>query len=98
MTIRVFVYEYLTSGAVAGLPESLAREGRAMLAAVLADLGKCQEVSIVTVEGGHESAFCAAARRSDFALVIAPDFDDILAQRCEWATEEGCRLLGPSVE
>ena len=100
MTIRVFVYEYLTAGAFAHLPgaESLAREGRAMLGAVLADLEACPNVGVVTVEGAEEADFRAAARCADFALVIAPEFDDILARRCEWAEQEGCLLLGPSVE
>ena len=52
MTLRVFVYEHLTSGAFAGLSESLAREGRAMLVAVLADLRRCDGVEVVTLEGG----------------------------------------------
>ena len=98
MTIRVFVYEYLTSGTHERLSESLAREGRAMLEAVLVDLQACSDVSVVLSEGAEESHFRAAARLADFALVIAPEFDDILARRCEWAVEEGCRLLGPSVE
>ena len=100
MTIRVFVYEYLTSGALAGLPEaeSLAREGRAMFAAAVADLEGCKGVVVCTSEGAEETHFRAAARRADFALVIAPEFDDILAERCEWAEQEGCRLLGPSIE
>ena len=98
MTTRVFVYEHLTSGGFVGLPESLAREGRAMLAAVLADFEACPDVASVTVERADEWSFRAAARQSDFALVIAPEFDDILARRCEWADEEGCQLLGPSVE
>jgi predicted ATP-grasp superfamily ATP-dependent carboligase len=114
MPIRVFVYEYLTSGAVSGLPDSLAREGRAMLAAVVADLRRCEGVEVVSeragsvsdgwmkesvadASGSSEASFRAAARRADFALVIAPEFDDILARRCEWAEREGCRLLGPSV-
>lgn len=100
MTIHVFVYEHLCAGALAGLPEaeSLAREGRAMLAAVLADLEACHDVAIVKVDGREEAPFRAAARRSAFALIIAPEFDDLLAQRCEWAAHEGCRLLGPCVE
>jgi predicted ATP-grasp superfamily ATP-dependent carboligase len=54
-------------------------------------------------EGAHApedecSRFIDAARGCDFALVIAPEFDDILATRCEWALEAGCELLGPSPE
>jgi len=49
--MRVFVYEHLSSGALAGQPgvESLRREGFAMLAAVLADLSRCLDVRPVTV-------------------------------------------------
>ena len=46
--------------------------------------------------GEEETAFRAAARDADFTLVIAPEFDDLLATRCQWAEEEGSRLLGPS--
>ncbi len=46
--------------------------------------------------GGVEPLFRRLAREADFALVIAPEFDDLLATRCEWALEEGARLLGPS--
>jgi predicted ATP-grasp superfamily ATP-dependent carboligase len=44
--MRIFVYEHLSSGALAGQPgvESLRREGLAMLAAVLADLSRCPDV------------------------------------------------------
>src|SRR5262249_27005139 len=48
------------------------------------------------VSGPEERAFRDRARSCTFALVIAPEFDDLLARRCEWALEEGCRLLGPS--
>jgi predicted ATP-grasp superfamily ATP-dependent carboligase len=49
-------------------------------------------------EGMGEGVFRRLARTCEFALVIAPEFDDILARRCEWALESGCRLLGPSPE
>jgi hypothetical protein len=38
------------------------------------------------------------AAAADWSLVIAPEFDDILLQRCRWVEEEGGRLLGPSSE
>jgi predicted ATP-grasp superfamily ATP-dependent carboligase len=47
---------------------------------------------------GVEPLFRRLAREATFALVIAPEFDDLLATRCEWALEEGSRLLGPSPE
>lgn len=46
--------------------------------------------------GGEEQTFHALAAAADFSLVIAPEFDGILEQRCRWVEEEGGRLLGPS--
>jgi tyramine---L-glutamate ligase len=103
--MRVFVYEYLSTGAMAGQPgaESLAREGRAMLAAVVADLTACPGVDVVTMPpadaigpGEEEALFRRLARDSDRALVIAPEFDDLLARRAGWVLEEGRELLGPT--
>lgn len=97
--MRIFVYEYLSTGAMAGQPgaESLAREGWAMLAAAVADLAACDGVDVVTMPpGDDEAVFRRLARGSDRALIIAPEFDDILARRAEWALEEGCALLGPT--
>jgi hypothetical protein len=96
--MRVFVYEYLSTGAMAGQPgaESLTREGRAMLAAAVADLAACG-VDVVTMPpGDDEAVFRRLARDCGRALVVAPEFDDHLARRAEWAMEEGCELLGPS--
>jgi predicted ATP-grasp superfamily ATP-dependent carboligase len=117
--MRVFVYEYLCSGALAGSTgTSLHTEGWAMLSAVLEDFGRCPDVEIVTLldsrlapppgtwpsnivhhplrSGTEERTFRAHAAAADYSLVIAPEFDDILAQRCRWVEEEGGRLLGPS--
>jgi predicted ATP-grasp superfamily ATP-dependent carboligase len=46
--------------------------------------------------GEEEPLFRQLAREADCSLVIAPEFDDLLARRCEWVEEEGGRLLGPS--
>jgi len=43
-------------------------------------------------------AFRRLAAQADAALVIAPEFDDILARRTEWAMEAGCGILGCSAE
>jgi hypothetical protein len=43
----------------------------------------------------EEGAFRQLARRADFSLLIAPEFDEILLTRCRWLENEGCRLLGP---
>jgi predicted ATP-grasp superfamily ATP-dependent carboligase len=46
--------------------------------------------------GEEEDAFRELARAADWSLVIAPEFDDLLAERCRWVEEVGGRLLGPS--
>jgi predicted ATP-grasp superfamily ATP-dependent carboligase len=46
--------------------------------------------------GEEEHAFRRLARWADFALVIAPGFDELLGTRCHWVEEENGRLLGPS--
>ena len=45
----------------------------------------------------EERRFREMAGNADFSLVIAPEFDDILAQRCQWVEDAGGRLLGPSL-
>jgi predicted ATP-grasp superfamily ATP-dependent carboligase len=116
--MRVLVYEHLCSLPTAG--GSLRAEGRAMLAAALADLAACPGIEAVTLvepslveslrayvpgaevhaigDDGVEPLFRRLAREAAYALVIAPEFDDLLATRCEWALEEGIRLLGPAPE
>ena len=44
----------------------------------------------------EETTFRELARCSDFTLVIAPEFNDILLTRCRWVLEAGGRLLGSS--
>jgi tyramine---L-glutamate ligase len=45
---------------------------------------------------GERALFRELAGSADWALVIAPEFDGLLAQRCRWVLEAGGRLLGPS--
>jgi predicted ATP-grasp superfamily ATP-dependent carboligase len=46
----------------------------------------------------EQEAFRELACEADFTLVIAPEFDEILAQRCRWVLEAGGRLLGSGPE
>src|SRR5262249_54473862 len=46
--------------------------------------------------GAEERTFRALAAECDWTFLIAPEFGDILAERCRWVEEEGGRLLGPS--
>jgi predicted ATP-grasp superfamily ATP-dependent carboligase len=40
--------------------------------------------------------FPGLAGTADYTVVIAPEFEDLLATRCRWVVEAGGRLLGPS--
>jgi predicted ATP-grasp superfamily ATP-dependent carboligase len=54
-------------------------------------------VELIRVDAGSEPlAFRDAAAHADFTLVIAPEIDGILHQRCIWAAGAGAKLLGPS--
>jgi predicted ATP-grasp superfamily ATP-dependent carboligase len=46
----------------------------------------------------EEDTFRTLAAEADWTLVIAPEFDDILAERTRWVVESGGRLLGCSPE
>jgi predicted ATP-grasp superfamily ATP-dependent carboligase len=97
VSMRIFLYEY-TSATAADLPASLRAEGRAMFEAVGGDLRRIPGVTVASLEPGTdgEAAFRAAARLADYSLVIAPECDGLLEQRCRWVEAEGGRLLGPS--
>jgi predicted ATP-grasp superfamily ATP-dependent carboligase len=58
---------------------------------ILTHLGKVQ-----SSEANEAALFRACARRADFSLIIAPEFDGLLQERCEWVEREGGRLLGPT--
>jgi predicted ATP-grasp superfamily ATP-dependent carboligase len=47
-------------------------------------------------EGDEESSFKRLAAGADFTLVIAPEFNDLLLERCQWVLEAGGRVLGPA--
>lgn len=47
--MRIFVYEYISSGAMTAPAPSLRAEGWAMLSAVLDDLGACPRVTVTTL-------------------------------------------------
>jgi tyramine---L-glutamate ligase len=100
--MRVFVYEYTCATAGAGEPlaPSLWVEGWAMLSAVLEDLNRVPGVETMTLRRlGHANeerpAFHKLAAAADATLVIAPEFDGLLAERCRWVLQAGGRLLGP---
>jgi predicted ATP-grasp superfamily ATP-dependent carboligase len=105
--MRLFLYEYFcaTAGAT-----PLRQEGYAMLSAVAQDFSAIPGVTTLCLladngsshvghvcrqlEGPEEQGFRACAAQADATLVIAPEFDDLLAERSHWAREEGSELLG----
>ena len=124
---RIFVSEYVCGGAWPKdtLAPSLAREGRAMLTAILADLLRVPGSQVVTTwdrrlgefpwsEANTDRSesrleihkttpldeaarFENLCRASDAALIIAPEFDGILANRVATAASL-TTLLGPNEE
>jgi predicted ATP-grasp superfamily ATP-dependent carboligase len=96
--MRVFVYEYTC--AVPCPHPSIRAEGLAMLRALVADFHSAN-VETVTLIGEYSlereaEAFRKAAAGCDWSVVIAPEFDHLLEERCRWVEEAGGRLLGPS--
>lgn len=94
--------------------QGLRGEGWAMLAAVLHDLNSIPGVAAHTLLAedfglapvacrripptAEEQAFREAAAAADWTLVIAPESDGLLHERCRWVEEAGGKLLGPSAE
>jgi predicted ATP-grasp superfamily ATP-dependent carboligase len=93
--MRVFIYEHTCASDSPGL-EALQAEGRAMLSAVVADVGRLHGVQVRTLHDASEEPFRRLAAEADYTLVIAPEIDGILETRCGWVEEAGGRLLGPS--
>lgn len=71
-----------------------------MLSALRDDLARCPGVQVSTLldcpPAAEEHAFRELAAAADWSLVIAPEFDGILAQRSRWVEEAGGCLLGSS--
>jgi predicted ATP-grasp superfamily ATP-dependent carboligase len=73
-----------------------------MLQALVADF-HAVGVEPVTLTGEYSTEqetrlFRQATRRCDWTVVIAPEFDYLLQDRCRWVEETGGRLLGPSAD
>lgn len=102
----VFVYEYCCAVGL-GRDESdpahsLYREGRAMRDAVADDFRRLPGTEIVTVDdlspAVEKSAVIRATEQSDTAVLIAPEFDSCLEQRCGWVRTTGKRLLNADAD
>lgn len=85
----VFVYEFCCAVGAGG---SLGREGRAMRDAVADDFRRLPGVTVTTLDNAGEAEphhFLSLATEADATLVIAPETDDLLADRCQWVRSLG---------
>jgi len=97
----VFVYEYLMAIGADGDSSSppapsLYCEGRAMFEAISADLQSLPDVEVRHLQRDNRDDFTRLARECDWSLIIAPEFDGILEDRCRNVLAAGGRLLGPT--
>jgi predicted ATP-grasp superfamily ATP-dependent carboligase len=58
-------------------------------------LPDCELVHVHTSDE-EQSALCRLAAQADWTIIIAPEFDDMLHQRCRWVEASSGRLLSPS--
>jgi hypothetical protein len=90
----VFVLELVSAGYFGDdLAPNFRAEGRAMLDAVLDDFRRIANVTVSTIGNDTTLLRSVAKVRADAALVIAPEFDRLLARFCEAARESGARSL-----
>lgn len=68
-----------------------------MLLALDTALDLPQTETIRCEHADEESAFRDCATRADTCLIVAPEFEDILATRCSWAEECSTWVLNPIV-
>lgn len=104
--MRLLIYEHVCAGGLgASPPESLRAEGFAMLDALVADFAATPGVSVTTLLAPafadlprsrclRDTSFDAALTEVDAALVVAPEFDGILARLSETVAASGVRSLG----
>ena len=92
--MHLLLYEHLSAGEMPNEP-SLLREGAAMLGAVLRDARALPDVQVHLARSRGE--ILDLAPQCQAALIIAPEFDDILGSLIErLEAYPSCRLLGPN--
>ncbi len=109
--VRLFLYELVCAGGLgADAPESLRREGWAMLRAVAEDFARVPGIRVMAAaddrcpdlpaavcrlrDGRNLDCFQTYCASADAVLVIAPEFDDLLFHCSRRVIEAGRRLLG----
>jgi predicted ATP-grasp superfamily ATP-dependent carboligase len=114
MKVFVYEYcccQPLSGGAAV---KALRTEGMAMLSALMLDLMRvagAEPIALLAdsqqvvpfpcrrvMPSTEKRAFRKLAAESDWTIVIAPETDGILEERCRWVERAGGKLLGPSLE
>lgn len=104
--MKLLVYEYCCATGLGRSPvdpaHSLFREGLAMRNSLAEDFAQVPGVSVLTLDGNTVEAepdeFQSRIQQADAAVVIAPEFDDLLADRVEWVRHAGRFALNCSRE
>ena len=93
MRQKVFVYEHVSAGGIAetDLDDSLRREGRAMLEAIVEDLDALEDVEPLTPPANQPPD-------ADLSLIIAPEIDNTLERLTRDWRIRGVRALGCGLE
>jgi len=94
--MRILVHEFASGGGFAGrpVPRSLAREGRAMLTALVADLSALRCHDIVTTADRRSRRFEDLLGSVDAVWLIAPETGGCLERLAETVEHSGKTLLG----
>src|SRR5688572_14788855 len=96
--MRIFVHEHVTGGRGCGerLPEGLAREGLAMLQAIVEDISLTGEAEVVTTIDDRFSLSCRSAnvtaRRISSAARLEEEIDALAA------SSDGTLLIAPELD
>jgi tyramine---L-glutamate ligase len=97
--MKLFLYECATALPFLDVPASIRREGRAMFDALRADALAIPGLDLLTLKcpspSTERTKFQHLAAKADWSLIVAPETDGILLERCHWVAEAGGRFLGP---
>lgn len=97
MPKKILIFEYITGGGLSGesVPESLAREGKMIVEALLVNFAVLPNVEVVLmkVEKNAEIEFQHQLKTVDAVWVIAPEFAGILERFCRYVEQANKMLL-----
>src|SRR5262245_36096305 len=110
--MRILVYEWTCCQPLTDATAALRPQGWAMLSAVLEDLSRLPDLNPVAMlatdfasvpfpcirfePDDERRTILDLSSTADECLIIAPELEDILYERCLLVEKAGARLLGPS--